>query len=125
MPTRRWLAAMIAILWLWPGAAFGQSPSPELLDNYKRYHKLFAQGRYEEAMPFAEHAWKLGQQEYGPDHLSTATLLNDLGELYRALGRYNRGRAAARASADDSDEFPWVASPPSGLQPRKPGEALL
>ena len=63
MSVRRWLAATFAILWLWPGAAIGQSPSPELLDVYKRYHNLFAQGRYEEAMPLAEQAWKLGRQE--------------------------------------------------------------
>jgi hypothetical protein len=56
MPTRRWLLSMMAVLWLWPSAAIGQSPSPALLDAYMRYQELFAHGQYEETMPFAEDA---------------------------------------------------------------------
>ena len=40
------------------------------------------------AIPFAENAVRLGEQEFGPNHPNTALLLNKLAELYRARGRY-------------------------------------
>ena len=38
MPARRWIVLVMILLWLWPSAAISQSPSPALLDAYKRYH---------------------------------------------------------------------------------------
>ena len=81
-----WLLVGLLYVVLWPAAAHGQSA--ELIDADKRYKDLYAQGRYEEALPFAEKAVRLGKQEFGPDHPTTATLLNNLAELYRAQGKY-------------------------------------
>ena len=47
-----------------------------------------AEGRYREAIPFAEKALRIGEREFGPDHLNTAIFLNNLAEIYRAQGRY-------------------------------------
>ena len=71
---------------LWPVATHGQSS--ELDAAYNRFVDLYAQGRYEEAVPFAEKAVRLGEEEFGPNDPTTATLLNNLAELYRAQGRY-------------------------------------
>ena len=38
--------------------------------------------------PFAEKALRIGEREFGPDHINTAIFLNNLAELYRAQGRY-------------------------------------
>ena len=83
---RQWLFAGLLCLALWPGAAGGQSS--ELKAAYKQFNHLYAQGRYQEAIPFAEEAVRLGEEEFGPDHPTTATLLNNLAELFRLQGRY-------------------------------------
>ncbi len=78
--------ALAAGLLLTASGVHGQSPA--LMDAYERFQALSAQGRYEEAVPFAEQALRLGEREFGPDHATTASLLNNLGALYRAQGRY-------------------------------------
>ena len=44
--------ALIAVLWLWTGAAVGQSSA--LGDAFKRYEALNDEGRFKEAFPFAK-----------------------------------------------------------------------
>ena len=67
MPARRWMLSVLAALVLWPAAAHGESP--ELTGAYNRYSKFHAQGRYQEALPFAEEALRLGERKFGPDTL--------------------------------------------------------
>ena len=76
----RWLLAALLWLALWPAPA--QSQSAALMDAYNHFSELYAQGRYQEAVPFAEKALRLGKQEFGSDHPTTATLLNKLASLY-------------------------------------------
>ena len=83
---KTWLLSVLVALVLWPAAAQGQSA--ELTSAYNRAQELSAQGRYQEAIPFAEDALRLGEQEFGPDHPTTALLLNNLAEYYRAQGHY-------------------------------------
>jgi len=49
---------------------------------------LYGAGRHREAIPLAERALAISEAQLGPDHLSTATNLNNLAELYRSMGRY-------------------------------------
>ena len=49
---------------------------------------LYQAGRYGEAIPLAEEALAIYEQALGPDHLGTATSLNNLALLYRSQGRY-------------------------------------
>ena len=86
MFTRRALSLILAILWLWPGTAHGLSPA--FIDAYNRTLELFAQGRYNEALPFLEEAVRLSPQEFGPDHPVTSNLLNNLARAYHGQGRY-------------------------------------
>jgi len=71
-----WLLAAFLWLALWPGAV--QSQSDALRDAYRQYDDLYAQGRYQEAIPFAEKAVRLGEEKFGTGHPNTATLLNNL-----------------------------------------------
>ncbi len=82
----RWLLAALLWLALWPAPV--QSQSAALMDANNQFSDLYAQGRYQEALPFAEKAIRLGKQEFGPDHPTTATLLNNLAALYHAQGKY-------------------------------------
>ena len=77
---------ILVALFLWPAAVFGQSP--ELMDAYDRVGELYAEGRYQEAIPFAEKALALGEREFGRDDPNTAALLNNLAVLYEEQGRY-------------------------------------
>ena len=83
---RHWMLSVVVALVLWPAVALGQSP--ELMAAHKRHADLYAQGHYQEALPFAEQALSLGEHEFGSEHPNTATLLNELALIYRALGRY-------------------------------------
>ena len=53
--------AILVALFLWPAAVFGQSP--EFTDAYNRVNELYAEGRYQEAIPFAEEALRLSEDE--------------------------------------------------------------
>ncbi len=94
MSERRWsavksrlIAAIILILlFSWPGTAAAQSD--ELMRAYRRGIALQKAGRYGEAMPFYLKALRMGEREFGPEHPTTATLLNNLALLYYAQGRY-------------------------------------
>ena len=88
MINHRTTELLVGLLWLalWSGAARGQSP--ELQEAYDSFEVLYAKDYYEEALPFAKEALRLGKQEFGLDHPITATLLNSLAALYEAQGAY-------------------------------------
>ncbi|MCH9049884.1 MAG: tetratricopeptide repeat protein, partial [Proteobacteria bacterium] len=113
MPVRSLLRVFLAVLWLWPAVAYGQSPA--LMDAYKRAKELYAQGRYQEALPFARNALRLSEQEFGRDHPKTATRLNNLARLYRRQGKYAEAeplfkRALAIREEALGPEHPRVAT---------------
>lgn len=76
-----WLA-----LWLAPGPSYGQSR--ELQKTVEEYIALSAQGRYGEALPVAEKALRLAENEFGTSDPTYAIVLNNLAENYRSQGFY-------------------------------------
>ncbi len=82
----RWFLVGLLCLALWPGKGHGRSS--DLLDAFNRSRELYEQGRYQEALPFAEKALRLGKAEFGLDHPTTASLLHNLAMLYYAHGKY-------------------------------------
>ncbi len=86
MSVRSVILRFLVALWRWPAVAHGQSP--ELIDAAKRFRVLFAQGLYEEALPFAEKALRLSEREFGPGHPATAIFLNNLGRVFQGQGKY-------------------------------------
>jgi CHAT domain-containing protein/Tfp pilus assembly protein PilF len=86
MSIHRLMPAVLAALILWPTVVLGQSP--ELMDAYNQFKEKYAQDRYDEALPFAEEALRLGGQEFGPTNSELAILLNNVAELLRIQGRY-------------------------------------
>jgi tetratricopeptide (TPR) repeat protein len=59
---------------------------PEALNQ--RVYKLFAEGKYQEAIPLAEKAVELTRRDYGPEGAGTALPLNNLGSLFNRIGAY-------------------------------------
>ncbi len=77
---------VLAILWLWPIGLHAQSEA--LKEAYRQGQSLKDAGRYEQAIPLWRKALELGEREFGPDHATTADLLNNLAQLYHKQGRY-------------------------------------
>lgn len=102
------VALLFAMLSLVATAAFGQSQ--ELRTAHRQVTDLFEQGRYDDAVPFAEESVRLSEQEFGAEHPTTATLIDNLARLHRLQGRlevaeslYRRGLAIRTVSLDKND----------------------
>ncbi len=91
MSARRWVLSVLVALLLWPAAVNGQSPG--LMDAVDRFGDLFNQGRYEEALPFAEEAIRLAEDEFGFDHPAIAAYLRNLAALYANQAKYVEAEA--------------------------------
>ncbi len=75
---------------LWPAAAAAQSP--ELLKATRQYTEYSLMGFLDSAIPFAEKAVALSEQEFGASHPDTIDHLATLAGFYQTLGQ--RGAAA-------------------------------
>jgi len=60
--------------------------------------QLYQQGRYAEAIPYAERALALREKVLGPEHPDTATSLNNLALLYDNMGSYDKAEPLFRRS---------------------------
>ena len=54
----------------------------------QRIYRLFAEGKYQEAIPPAERAVDVAKRARGPEDPETATALNNLGLLFPKIGDY-------------------------------------
>lgn len=76
----------ICLLFLLPIAGKSQT----LLDLNKKFVELFQQGKYDEAIPYAERAFAMAQKELSTEHPDYATNLENLGWVYLAAGYYSK-----------------------------------
>ena len=53
----------------------------------KEVMELYRTGQYDRAVPVAEKALKVAEQNVGPDHPDVATSLENIAELYRVTNR--------------------------------------
>ena len=67
------------------------------------YHR---QGRFSEAMRLHRHTLELIERGSGPFHLDVAQSLNDLGAIYRSLGRHSQAIAALERALRILDRNP-------------------
>jgi tetratricopeptide (TPR) repeat protein len=82
----RWLVLLTAFLFLWPAAAGAQSP--ELLKATRQYTEYSLMGIFDSAIPFAEKAAALSEQELGADHPDTIDHLTALADFYHHVERH-------------------------------------
>ena len=69
--------------------AMGSDAWPEaVMEAHRQGRALENEGRYRDATPYYQEALERGEREFGPDHLKTAILMNDLGTTYFEQGRY-------------------------------------
>ena len=60
----------------------------ELKTLNERIYRLFAEGKYQEAVPLAEKSLEIARRVHGSEDPNTASSLNYLGELYWELSEY-------------------------------------
>ncbi|OSZ81337.1 hypothetical protein CAP36_08910 [Chitinophagaceae bacterium IBVUCB2] len=77
---------IICLLFLLPIAGKSQT----LLDLNKKFVELFQQGKYEEAIPYAESAFDKAKKELNTAHPDYATNLENLGWVYLTAGYYSK-----------------------------------
>ncbi len=114
------LCLAVILSCLTQGSDTAHAQSPALDEAYNRSNTLNQEGRYSEAIPFATEALRLGEEEFGPDHLNTAALLNSLAQLNQAQGNYADAaplfqRSLAIAEKALGPEHPDVAAILSNL----------
>jgi tetratricopeptide (TPR) repeat protein len=101
----RWLMAQTTakglVLLLALGLFFGERPrsfaqdsNPDVLS--RQFHKLYQEGRYQEAIPLAEKLVAITQRMLGPDQPDTAISLNNLAALYYQMGAYQKAEPLYR-----------------------------
>jgi len=62
----------------------------ELQDAHDQYEALHEQGKYQEALPFAQKAVRLAETKFGKESGDTSVYLSNLGSLYATLGDYDK-----------------------------------
>jgi TonB family protein len=72
----------------------------EFLAAYNAYQELVAQDRPADALPFAERAYVLGQQVYGPDDRNTAALAINYGKCLVSTGEWERARTMIQSAVE-------------------------
>ncbi|MBK5124342.1 CHAT domain-containing protein [Burkholderia sp. R-69980] len=85
------LRALLVVLALltFPSVRGAQSGNLEEAAQFNaRMIRLYAAGRFGEAIPLAEKVLAFDETEFGPEHPDTAAGLNNLAQLYYATGAY-------------------------------------
>ncbi len=86
MCTRRLLALVLAVLWLWPASLHAQSEA--LKEAAIKGGEFAEEGRYEEAIPFLRKAIELSEAELGRNNVTTAKAILVLAKVYYKQGNY-------------------------------------
>jgi len=80
---------LLPVLSAYPEALYSQENELEKANTInQKVEQLYKQGRYTEALPLAQQILEIQEKAFGPEHPCTATGLNNLAELYKALGDY-------------------------------------
>ena len=75
----------------------------ELMDAYKESTRLMQEGKYAEAIPFAERAYELGIKRYGRLHTTTTTLAMNIGTITLFSGQFEKARPLLRRALKSTE----------------------
>src|SRR5207302_1854663 len=82
--------------------------------------ELQKQAKYSEAAWLYERALVLAPRVYGPDHVTTASVLNSLAGLYRYQGKYAEAEPLHRRAPGHPGEGARPRPPRRGPEPQQP-----
>ena len=95
----------------WACSPVGYSQSDALKAASENYQELKEQGRYREAIPYAQEVLAFMEEDYGPEHPNVATSLNALAALYIYQGRYGEAEKHMKRALAIITEAPKKTSP--------------
>src|SRR5262245_61189303 len=101
MKRQRWqglLAAILGVLVAFPAPAQEDKDREALAAAVREAERLKQQGQYAEAVQEYERAVTLAGRVLGPEHPTTATVLNNLGRLYYTAGQFPRAASVFQKS---------------------------
>jgi len=91
--------AGLFLLWGAPTPCRAQTSAKERVKTlYQEYRELEEQGRYREAIPYAEDLVRVGKKAFGESHSHVGLFLNNLAALYLALGDFGKAESLYRES---------------------------
>jgi len=96
MPRRFAVLVLLSLALLLPDAPVRAQPSEEADRAYRRGVSLLEAGKLEEAAREFEKVLELAERALGPDDPRLAVDLNNLGEVYRRMGRLDRAAELLR-----------------------------
>ena len=116
---RRLTLIGLLLLALLPRLCLG-APQERWKELNAQVEALFKQGKYAEALPVAQQALRLAEENFGREHVHTATVLNNLANVYLRQGKYAEAeplyqRAFTIREKELGVEHPEVASSLDGL----------
>ncbi len=89
---------LAAIVGLACFAGFGFAADPSWKDLNLKVMELYLDGKDPEATKIAQNSVQQAEREFGKDHAFVASSWNDLGELYRAQGKFSEAEDAYKKS---------------------------
>ncbi len=114
LPSAVTLIGVIGLLAQVPATVAGQANPPQSaqqsaeLEEAKRLseqvNQLYNQGQYAAAIPLAEQALTIREKVLGPEHPDVATILNNLGGLYREQGNFSKAEPLLQRSLAISEK---------------------
>ena len=81
-------------------------------------------GDYAKAEPLYKEALEIRRKVLGREHPDTATSLDNLAGLYRAMGDYAKAEPLLQRGSGDSPENPWPGTSRYGGKPEQSSGAL-
>ena len=98
-----WILFALGLWFLASSASLAKSDDQNALNQQVR--QLIAQGKYREAIPYAEKAVELAKRVYGPGNFGTVQSLNNLAMLYQDMGEYAEAKPLYQETLRLCQEF--------------------
>ena len=98
-----WRLFALGLWFLASSASLAKSDDQNALNQQVR--QLIAQGKYREAIPYAEKAVELAKRVYGPGNFGTVQSLNNLAMLYQDMGEYAEAKPLYQETLRLCQEF--------------------
>jgi tetratricopeptide (TPR) repeat protein len=93
---KRQIVCIFLAFLLSPAQTILPTETPDVEKLTQRIVELYKAGKYQDAIPLAEQILAYKERVLGPENPDTASALNDLAELHRAMGNYVRAESLYR-----------------------------
>jgi len=112
----RVVATALLLAWcVTASAATKEESLQEAQQLHDEARKLYAQAHYQEAIPLSKKALEIREEVLGPDHVDTATSLDNLAQLYHVTGLYSQAEPLYRRAIQIFEKTVGPEAPETAL----------